>query len=135
MLGYIRYSYYFINSIEISNLTSYIVGIEQVKLAEAKGLEQLILASGGNVESLSKYLLITNGTIVDVAKEQAHSLQNMKPTIWVNNTGSSSGTLSETMGEIMRNTVPLNDAIRMQTGVDFLGTLNVKRENISKEEK
>jgi len=107
-------------------------GIEQVKLAEAKGLEQLILASGGNVESLSKYLMITNGTIVDVAKEQANSLQNMKPTIWVNNTsgsgGANGGSLSDTMHDIMRNAVPLNDAIRAQTGVDFLGSLNIKRD-------
>jgi flotillin len=108
-------------------------GIEQVKLAEAKGLEQLILASGGNVESLSKYLMITNGTIVDVAKEQANSLLNMKPTIWVNGTGNNGAngggsSLSDTMQDLMRNAVPLNDVIRAQTGVDFLGSLNVKRD-------
>ncbi len=103
-----------------------------MKLAEAKGLEQLIQASGGNVEALSKYLMITNGTIVDVAKEQANSLQNMKPTIWVNGGSGSAGgqgSLSDTMSEIIRNAVPLNDAIRAQTGVDFLGSLHVKRDD------
>ena len=85
------------------------------------------------------------GTIVDVAKEQANSLQNMKPTIWVNTTspasfgpsgdgsnnssgnGGGGGSLTSTFTELMRNAVPLNDAIRAQTGVDFLDTLNVKR--------
>ena len=106
-----------------------------IKQAEAKGLEQLIASSGGDMQSLSRYLLITNGTLVDVAKEQANSLLNMKPTIWVNNSsGSSSPTGCNALTDLIRSAVPLNDAIRAQTGVDFLDSLNVKRSAVGKDD-
>lgn len=104
-------------------------GILAIKNAEAKGLQNLMEAAGGSKE-LASYLLVSGGGLVQLAHEQANALQGMNPTVSVWSTGpqqDGEGKLSSVVSDVLRTAGPLNDILLKQTGVDYLGSLGVKR--------
>jgi flotillin len=107
-------------------------GIEMVKTAEAVGLAALIKSSNGDIKSLSQYIVATNGTLTEIANAQASAVRGMKPTVWVTSGGSgtTAGSFSNAMTDIIKTGIPLAQAIKDQTGVDILTTLNVKSDPV-----
>lgn len=99
-------------------------GILKVRQAEAEGLESLIAAAGG-VENLSQYLMVRDGMLTDISKNQAEAVRGMNPQVSVWQTGSGggaggSGGLSGALQDIASTSVPLLDGIKKQYGIDFL---------------
>jgi uncharacterized membrane protein YqiK len=102
--------------------------ILKLREAEAEGLTKLIHSAGG-VQNLSQYLIVRDGVLVQLAEQYAKSLHDMKPNVNVWQTGSKddgvSG-LSGTVGDLLRNGMPLLDGIKQQTGIDFLKSFRSK---------
>lgn len=97
-------------------------GILALRLAEAEGLQRLI-GSTGDVDSLNRYLTIRDGLLPKLAEHHSHAVQGMKPNINVWNTGYGNGsghTVTETLKDVIQTGMPMLEALRVQTGTDFL---------------
>ena len=115
------------NYVEQENVA---MGILKIRQAEAEGLQRLIAAAGG-VENLSQYLMVRDGMLTEISKNQAEAVRGMKPQVSVWQTGGSgsgkgetggalSGGLSGALQDIASTSVPLLDGIKKQYGIDFL---------------
>lgn len=104
-------------------------GILKVRQAEAEGLESLIAAAGG-VENLCQYLMVRDGILTEISKNQAEAVRGMNPQVSVWQTGAGGGGsgddsgkgggLSGVLHDIASTSVPLLDGIKRQYGIDFL---------------
>lgn len=102
-------------------------GIYALREAEAKGLERLTNAAGG-VDGLTKYLLVRDGTLTEIAHEQAQALQGMNPqiTVWSGVGGGKASSISDITSDIIRTAIPLMDGIKNQTGYDLASAFGIK---------
>lgn len=105
-------------------------GIVAIRQAEADGLQKLIAGAGGDVDALNRYMMVREGVLQELAKQQANSLQNLRPNIsvWSTNNGESTlggggSLLGQTMVDLVKTGMPLFDGIKQQTGYDFLGKI------------
>jgi flotillin len=102
-------------------------GTQALREAEAKGLEQLVLAAG-DITRLNSYLMMKDEIIPKVASYNAQAVRKLKPKINIWQTGPISSsdahnTLTGTVTDIVRTSVPLFESLKNQTGIDILGKL------------
>jgi flotillin len=96
-------------------------GILELRQAEASGLQKLIESAGG-VGGLVDYLIIKDGLLHQIAKEQSSAVQGMKPNITVWNTNGTGGSsdLSKTFADLVKTGVPLLENVKNVSGLDLL---------------
>lgn len=97
-------------------------GILKIREAEATGLIKLV-ESAGNVDNLSKYLMIKERIISDLAEQQARAVSGLNPKINILQTGSRSEGIKgagDTINDIITKAVPMFEAIKEQYNLDGL---------------
>ena len=94
--------------------------------AQAIGLRRLI-ESAGSVESLVQYELINKNVLPQLAAEQAKAVLGMQPNISIWNTGNNDSTASSALTDLFKTGMPLFDGIKQQTGIDFLKSVGVQK--------
>jgi flotillin len=100
-------------------------GILEIRRAEAEGLHSLIEASG-SVDALTKYMMIRDNLLPQLAKEQAQGIKGLNPKISIWNTsGNGQNNLSNTLTDFFKTGMPLFDSIKQQTGLDFMKSAGV----------
>jgi flotillin len=103
------------------------VGILAIKQAEAEGLLRLV-ESAGSVNDLNHYMMVRDGMLQDIAKQQADALTGLNPKISIWNTGDSkNGQVSDVLADIFKTGMPLFDGIKEQTGYDVLESVGMKK--------
>jgi flotillin len=105
-----------------------------LRQAEAEGLQKLVQASG-DINGLAQYMMVRDGVLQQLAKENSNALQGLQPKINVWNTNSgenSNSSFSDTVSNMMRTMIPLASNIKDQTGIDLLHI--IKSNNNSKNE-
>lgn len=95
--------------------------ILKLREAEAEGLSKLIECAGG-IDNLNNYLMVRDKMITEIADKQSQAVRDMKPniTIWQNGQKDSSSSLSDVVQDIVTTAVPLVNAVKKSTGIDFL---------------
>ena len=108
-------------------------GVRLVMDAQAAGLERMLHASGGNTQLLQFYLAQNSGLYVDLAKQTALAVHDMKPNLNVWNTaGAGDKSSNEPFGfvqQLMTSVSPILDVMQQQTNVAelFNGTSSDKK--------
>lgn len=111
-------------------------GIAALREAEATGLRKLFEGAGNDIDSLNRYMMVRDGTLQQLASEQAKGLQGLRPqvSIWqTGGAGESPGFLTKTMTEAFQSAMPLFDGIEKHTGMQFLS--KIRRDSDEKKEK
>ncbi|KAJ3207909.1 hypothetical protein HK099_000171 [Clydaea vesicula] len=104
-------------------------GLKAIFDVQAKGIENLNSAFGGNSDATLKYLMLEKGLYVDLANANAKAVQGLNPKITVWNTGSNGneGDSTKPIRDIFQSLPPLLTTINEQTGVappSWLAKLN-----------
>lgn len=94
-------------------------GIYALRMAEADGLTRLIESAGG-VENLNSYLMVRDGIITGIAKEQAEAVRGMHPSITVVQSDGKTNGLSSAVHDVLRTGIPLLESLKSSTGLDLL---------------
>jgi flotillin len=94
-------------------------GVYALRLAEANGLTSLIESAGG-VENLNSYLMVRDGMITGIAKEQAEAVKGMNPSITVVQSDGKTNGLSSAVHDVLRTGIPLLESLKGSTGLDLL---------------
>lgn len=95
-------------------------GIIKLREAEAEGLNKLI-ASAGGAENLNSYLMVRDGQLTQIAREQSEAVRGMKPNVTVWNSGSTNdSTLSTLVNDLVKTGVPMVQGLQQTTGIDLL---------------
>ncbi len=108
-------------------------GILELRHAEAEGLSKLI-ASAGSVDGLTKYLMVRDDILTEIAKAQSDGVKGMQPRITVWNTTSDknegSNSLSNTVADLVKTSVPFFENLKNTTGLDVFKNFRQNREDV-----
>lgn len=97
-------------------------GILKLREAESEGLSKLIM-SAGTTDHLNSYLMVRDGMITEIAKQQASAVRDMKPHVTVWQTGQKENGMNGLSGvvtDLVKTGVPLIEQLKQSTGIDLL---------------
>ncbi|KAG9287407.1 hypothetical protein G9A89_023779 [Geosiphon pyriformis] len=92
-------------------------GLLEIYNAQAKGLESIVKAFGGNTAAALQYVMIDRGIYTELARENASAIRGLSPKITVWNTGAE-GSSSNPIANIFQSLPPLLSTIQDQTGIN-----------------
>ena len=89
-------------------------GIQALYEAQARGLEQVVGAFGGDSRALLSYTMLEKGIYEKLAQSNAEAIRGLNPkiTVWTDNPANSMDTISK-LGKTL---IPMMDTIQEQTG-------------------
>jgi flotillin len=89
-------------------------GIQALYEAQARGLEQVVRAFGGDSRALLSYTMLEKGIYEKLAQSNAEAIRGLNPkiTVWTDNPANSMDTISK-LGKTL---IPMMDTIQEQTG-------------------
>ncbi len=89
-------------------------GIQALYEAQARGLEQVVGAFGGDSRALLSYTMLEKGIYEKLAQSNAEAIRGLNPkiTVWTDNPANSMDTISK-LGKTL---IPMMDTIQDQTG-------------------
>jgi len=89
-------------------------GIQALYEAQARGLEQVVGAFGGDSRALLSYTMLEKGIYEKLAQSNAEAIRGLNPkiTVWTDNPANSMDTISK----LGKSLIPMMDTIQEQTG-------------------
>lgn len=89
-------------------------GIQAIYEAQARGLQQVVGAFGGDSRALLSYTMLEKGIYEKLAQSNAEAIKGLNPkiTVWTDNPSNSMDTISK----LGKSLIPMMDTIQDQTG-------------------
>lgn len=89
-------------------------GIQALYEAQARGLQQVVNAFGGDSRALLSYTMLEKGVYEKLAQSNAEAIRGLNPkiTVWTDNPANS----MDTIKELGKTIIPMMDTIQHQTG-------------------